>query len=645
MGIGGVILNHVINVIKNKRVFYIFILVCYFIIFDFKAYGYTDVNLYEEKLIFSDDGTLIMTTHDKKATTNIKYQTIGWVIKRYDMPKDAIGQQYVIISAENEVEYRDDLNDSDYVYCYYYGNKENIANEINSKSTEWKNLLYKYGDYVYIDEIMTVVEAGVRCGGLNKDGTSYGEVYYDYDGIANARAWASKENLRTHYDKSVYFPQQITEKVFGYSYTVLEKISKSHSPNYVISLGEGTKYKSTYDIEMGVPTGSDLYINGYGENIAYNISFIKANVNLRIPIKLIIRYTLKWKAYDGTVKTEIKDVVSWYYVNRRGTYYIIDEIDIDYLSKITVNNYAFDTGYISRDITDCKPKIVKYHASEYYNHIISPVYKDVYYVDGGEICQMTQNGIKPNIPDVNRQSVAESFVGECEVMNDYLSINGRVILDNEPIEKEAKEPLNSIYSSVKGIYFSGFTIPHTKLNKSDNESTGYLLYKDYYTNKTTSYKLEGLKNVSIHTPICISGKVLRTDEGGFKILADMSGEHRAIKGYGYNNYEEMCEKICIKFSEDVIKNGENISKNTWIEWNENDKYELGMEIDYNSVLVNMVAVSKNNIALLEDWEAYIQENANLDISNYGAYTTFNLASNETIKENKKEDRNEVVGTH
>lgn len=638
------------------------IVICMLTNYDIEAYGYIDSNLYEEKLVFLEDGTLVMTTHDKKATTNIKYQTIGWVIKRYDMPKDAVGQQYVIIPAQEKVEYRDDPNDTAYVYCYYYGNKERISNSIYNKSAEWKNLLYKYGDYVYIDEIMTVVESGVICGGLNSNGTAYGEVYFDYDGISNARDWAAKENLKTHFDKNVYFPQQITEKKFGYEYSVLAKVNRSHSPIYQLQLGEGTKYQSTYDVLEGVPTGKSLYINGYADNISYNISFIKANVNLRIPIKLVIRYTLKWKAYDGSVKTEIKDVISWYYVNRRATYYMIEEMDIDYLSEVIVNNYAFESGSIVKEITGCKPKIIKYHTSEYYNHIISPVYKDVYYIDGGEITQMVQNGIKPTVPDINRQSVVESFVGECEAVNDSLSINGIVVLDNEPVEKEAKEPLKTEFSSTKGIYYSGFTIPHTKMNKIENKSTGYLTYKDLYTGKSVIYNFNKLKSISIHTPVCISAKEIRMNEREFKIDVDIKGKHRDIKGYGYNDYSDMCEKIYIKFSEDILINGEQNYKDVWVEWDIEDVYSVGEDIKDESILACVAVKSKNSISVDENLDKYLQEDANLDISKYGAYTNVLISIEEISKEDDsegkkesdddeeedettKEEENKVVGTH
>ena len=41
----------------------------------------------------------------------------------------------------------------------------------------------------------------------------------------------------------------------------------------------------------------------------------------------------------------------------------------------------------------------------------------------------------------------------------------------------------------------------------------------------------------------------------------MNGKHKDIKGYGYNDYSDMSENVYVKFSEDVIKDGEKREKN------------------------------------------------------------------------------------
>ena len=97
-----------------------------------EAYGMEEGDYYRERLEFDSDGNLMMTTHDKKATSNITYRTAGWVIKRYDMPVNAPGQQcaFIKLYEYGEIQYRDDPFHPGYIYCYYYGDRDEIFNAV-----------------------------------------------------------------------------------------------------------------------------------------------------------------------------------------------------------------------------------------------------------------------------------------------------------------------------------------------------------------------------------------------------------------------------------------------------------------------------------------------------------------------------------
>ena len=45
-------------------------------------------NYYQESLYFDEDGSFYMTTHDAVGTKSTRYCTLGWTIKRYDLPID-----------------------------------------------------------------------------------------------------------------------------------------------------------------------------------------------------------------------------------------------------------------------------------------------------------------------------------------------------------------------------------------------------------------------------------------------------------------------------------------------------------------------------------------------------------------------------
>ncbi len=84
--------------------------------------------------------------------------------------------------------------------------KERIFQSINSAYPEWAQELYTNGGTVYLDGIMTVTQNGVKQGSMSEGGALSGEVYTTYSGIAGARNWRDKEGLKSHFDKSVYFP-------------------------------------------------------------------------------------------------------------------------------------------------------------------------------------------------------------------------------------------------------------------------------------------------------------------------------------------------------------------------------------------------------------------------------------------------------
>lgn len=159
-----------------------------------------------EVLVFDEQGNLKMTTHDRIATNNVTYKTIGWTIKRYDLPMDAPGNQCVTILIEDDGEPMTDPADAQYKYSYFKCDKETIFNRIGAVSTEWQQELYTNGGIVFLDAVMTVCENGVAQGGLSDYGdSSWGEVYYTFGGISEARAWADPDVLISHFDKQVYF--------------------------------------------------------------------------------------------------------------------------------------------------------------------------------------------------------------------------------------------------------------------------------------------------------------------------------------------------------------------------------------------------------------------------------------------------------
>lgn len=220
-----------------KRIFVrkLFIFIILFVLFTqnkTQMMQAVNIDLYHETLKMDEEGNLCMTTHDKKATSNVTYRTLGWTLKRYS--GDIIGNMSVRLKLEATGTAKTDPNDPNYIYNYFYCDKEEIFEKIESVSPEWAQELYTDGGTVYLDAIMTVVESGTVCGSLSKDGATSGEVYFTYYGIAAARGWNDPYALKTHFNKSVYF--QGNPNLLG--------------GTYVISYRELTDYNGNSEVPM-----------------------------------------------------------------------------------------------------------------------------------------------------------------------------------------------------------------------------------------------------------------------------------------------------------------------------------------------------------------------------------------------------------
>ena len=149
-----------------------------------------------------------MTTRDRVATSSITYRTIGWTIKRYNRGIDEEGNQCAYIALVS-LYYVQDPEDSNYRYTTFYCDKDTIYNAIGKASADWQETLYRKGGTVYLDAIMTVCYSGVPQGALTVPPAHTGRVYFTYEDIAGAEAWANPKSLLSHFNKSLTFPANL----------------------------------------------------------------------------------------------------------------------------------------------------------------------------------------------------------------------------------------------------------------------------------------------------------------------------------------------------------------------------------------------------------------------------------------------------
>ena len=84
-----------------------------------------------EELYFNESGDLIFSVYDKIATNEIKYKTIGWVIKRYNDVLQADGQNSVNISKSGFIYQIPDQENPEYCYTTFIVDGDAIMDRIS----------------------------------------------------------------------------------------------------------------------------------------------------------------------------------------------------------------------------------------------------------------------------------------------------------------------------------------------------------------------------------------------------------------------------------------------------------------------------------------------------------------------------------
>ncbi|MBE5925394.1 MAG: hypothetical protein E7270_00160 [Lachnospiraceae bacterium] len=537
---------------------------------------------YKEILEFDEEGNLLMTTHDKKATSKITYKTLGWIIKRYDAPLDVPGQKYAVIKMKYaDISYRDDPSDSAYMYCYYYGDKQDIYSAISDANSKWQQILYNYGDYVYIDEVMTVCSNGVPLGTLTSDSSNCikytGEVYYDYEGISGARNWASKASLLTHFDKKVKYPSMVRAPEFAIREGKGNSVEYKNNAVAIGTIGSNELGEEIYDVVQGIPVNEGLYVKAVADSAVYEMRFDKYGGSALFPVKVITTYHFKWTDYYGVAREEDVKAIRWYLIERAFSYWRVGKFTYKYLSGIKINNYAIPGGkYQVSGLSG--PDIVLEQSAGYNNHISISSYTKSIKVDGGTV--KGKNGLRPSIPDEDYSDVAEECVGEYKVWNDYLKIGSKVVLKKAKTEKAGTNPV-TFSSEDKTFYKKGLIIPEDRLNGKNYESTGTAYYTGYKNGTVYSAEVQATEPVTIYTPVLCESSMNSTNEFNQSIAPDLSmnnvvigkaflinygctGNHLNIPGYGYRNYSEYVAVSQVRFPIEIYYDGKLYSKMTWI---------------------------------------------------------------------------------
>lgn len=638
-----------------------------FIMFSF-VYG-NSRNIYaSQNLVFDDDGNLIFSAINGKDTTGVAFRTIGWILKRYDLPIDSPYQQYIIVPKKSSETYYPDPFNKSIIVSVFKSDSNEILSNIERVSKEWKEQLVNYGGTVYIDSVMTVVQYGKIKGSVSNDGKLSGETYVTYEGIASARPWGNPKELMQYYD--IHVSYKAKPKVADVKGTI-SSVQKLHfCSNVEINgkIGSNQKNQEIYNISEGIPAAEKIYFDNNLSKYYYDVDISKVYADIQIDVPVKTTYILRWTGSDGTLREEYQDVIRYYPVNRRYSYYEVERAEVYSLDGISISSDAIEQNIVEINGTGTEYNVSK--DIRHYDNILDRV-NGLYNtepVNGGTVILDSHSVIKPSIPDTDYSLVAEQKYSTRGIRSDMLRIDGKTILSDEPNGTlNGKAPTYIVPDSVN-VYKTGIALSANRRNGNYNSKceASYINVKNQ-----NCVKIEkNLENILIHTPIVCKINILCTKNHNqevnpventavlgreFKITVDYSGKHSDKKGYGTRNYETYTGKKYIVMPIDV--------------YYENKLYSSGELIDVSDKTKELTGFTIPEYVPIGDYEVkficYIRNadgteetgglHSNKDYKEVFAYTTMNMhvtgsiygfVINEEESVDKlictKEDNNEII---
>ena len=563
-------------------------------------------NYYQESLYFDEEGNFFMTTHDIVATKSTRYCTLGWTIKRYNLPiNDPLNMcATIVITCDGSVE---DPENERYLYSFFYCDKSTIFEAIGSISEEWQRELYLNGGTVYLDGIMTVIENNVTLGSLYLDGSRRGEVYDTYEGIVSARGWGpnSKNSLRTHFNKSVYFPA--VEGFFeegGDSEITREKgkISENYywwGPDLDASVSVSA---DGYNPSEAIPAGEAVRIYGWQQSGAYNIEYEMVSGKTACEIPIILTATRPGTDESGQevmLQVQISEGIYQYMVPY--TYYALESVELYYADGVVLSSDVFgrdislDTG-ISPDID-----MRTYGDDE---HVRCKAVEETVTIDIGLLTD--EEEIRTCI-----EAALQGVANKAEVRNDYLSIGENIVMTDEWTERASTpEGVSLSRGSASVIITIPATTPNAEYSIKAKAYYGYMTASGYGTS-STSRTISNAGKITVHTPVVCYGEIEDVKEWNqaehpseekpmivlgkdFAVLVFNEGKHIDAKGYGTRDYKEYVLYNQVRFPFDVFdEEGKPISAGTWVEVKPETRFLLPVTVPEGEYDVEFRAVASN----------------------------------------------------
>lgn len=450
--------------------------------------------------------------------------------------------------------------------------------------------------------------------------------------------------------KIVAMYRKFSNKTSSENSEELEREFEEIDPTAVIAAD--TRGNEQYDVSEGIPGTETLYTNVISSKYLSSYKFVRKYGKKLYPVKVIQNVTLVYDEEEEQLdektgeiitvivpKTESKDVIKTYQIEREYSYWQIENLGVYGIDKAEIKTDALSKTATMLPTGYSLPTVTYKQNTDEKSHLIEPKIKDVV---------LSPITVESNTyPSPEWKENAEKSVDKIICKNDNLIFNGEVIMSDEKKEEKTDNPkeimdgLEEVGENV--LYKSNLEIPSSKANK-EYETTGTITYKpvveiNIKAPKLT-YEIEDINSVTVHTPVVCDAMIqdnykdnqmINPTYGMASLILDRpfyvtlptTGSHRYIQGYGYRDYAKYITSREVKFPFDVYRgssaDGSFISKNTWTSISDDTQFYLPTWVKEGQYTIDFRSTSIN--ASANNATSKIESLANLSLENYVATDT------------------------
>lgn len=539
-------------------------------VFTSEAKKHNISDMASDNMWFDKDGNLHYTSTDKDKTSDTYYKTFGVEVSAVDSNGDY--ETGVAFTIDDEHKGGDPTSNGDGTTTYTYTWK---ASEVKAALTK------QYGENI-ADQIMSgqtkavansVIAVHTPNGWTNQTlmGTkgSNEQGYYtidNLDALLSSFGWPQSviNSILTHFNKLLNIDAEAAEE---YLTSLVPPTTTDDDPpidkddKYSSGFNAICEYGHTsgeYDLSKGIPSGESLQAHANGDKWYGDYTYARRKGSYNFTNTCTV-YWWYWKTEATTTTdengnttttyTQVRQDASYVFeykdINREYIFYYNYKLNLYQLKDVVLANGSygsttFDINYgLSYKATSNGGSFSENgDANSPAVNPTTPGAKTVHMITPNPVAASVDIGYSAlGVTAADKQkyrSYAEDGVPEYQVANDYLEINGKVLMDNgtggnggEPTYSEKEAPAPSGISDSMRVTFDeekSVSIPKNKENKKYSTTQKDFNYEKICPSSETgtvtqtgTLKSDMHDNIVVHTPVISPVSISGVDNNNVKV--------------------------------------------------------------------------------------------------------------------------------